>query len=103
MNEIQQSNFCPYCDYKCDAAMFPGDENKRPNIGDLSFCLMCYQAQQFDKKMKLVKFDINSIKNIIARNKLKCMQLEIQRFWEEQSHEPEMIKLRNKYLKQAGL
>ena len=91
-NGYRKKNNCPYCGYFCDAATLPGNDKKSPKIGDLSFCLMCVNPSMFDNDFKLVKFDLNSIKDIVERNKLKIMQLEIKRFYEENPKLQDKIK-----------
>ncbi len=78
-----KENKCPYCCCKMNAATSLDDEAYIPVAGDLSFCIMCCEASQYDKDMKMVKFDIDSIKDLMERNKLKNVQAHIRRFWEE--------------------
>lgn len=68
-----------------DAARCTEDESAIPVPGDLSFCLMCCEASQFGKKMKMHKFDLNSIRDIVERNRLKTVQNKMRQFWEENS------------------
>lgn len=81
-NGFRKKNNCPYCGYFCDAAMMHEDEKAVPEPGDLSFCLMCTEASQFDKKMILKKFNLNSIKDLVERNRLKGIQVKMGLFWD---------------------
>lgn len=83
-NGYRKKNNCPYCGYFCDAAMMHEDEKAIPTPGDLSFCLMCTEASIFNKKMKLKKFDLNSVKDLVERNRLKGIQVNMRLFWDSQ-------------------
>jgi hypothetical protein len=90
-----KKNKCPYCTYPCDrASMVRGKEKPRP--GSLSFCLMCCELSEWDKNMKLQKFDINSIPDLIERNKIKSLGMHMIDFWEQK---PDTTGRREKYLK----
>lgn len=80
-NGFRKENYCPYCNYKNDAATMPGDPNAIPTAGDLTFCLKCSECSQFDENMKLIKFDIDSIENKKEVDRLKKMQNHIRDFW----------------------
>lgn len=95
-NGYRKPNNCPYCDYFCDAATMTEDKMKTPSPGDLSFCIMCIEACEFDKDMKLIKFDINSIKDIVERNRIKGIQVKMRLFYEDH---PKLCVKREKYLK----
>ena len=74
-------NRCPYCTYLCDSAtMLKG--NDKPSPGAISFCLMCCEPGTWDKNMKIVKFDLNSITDIIERNKIKLVGMKMNEFWD---------------------
>lgn len=94
-NGFLKENKCPYCDYRCTAAELMEDENQAPCVGDLTFCLMCCGASQFDENMNMIIFDINSIDDLIERNRIKGEQLKMELFWE--TH-PDNLKIRGKYL-----
>lgn len=81
-NNYLKSNNCPYCGYFCDSATMIDKKRSIPKVGDLSFCLMCCGSIQFGKDMKLTKFDLNSIKNINERVRLKAIQSKMELFWE---------------------
>lgn len=72
---------------------FPGDETLTPVPGNLSLCLMCCELSQFDPDMKLVKFDINMIPDIVVRVDIKAQQNNMRLFWEEH---PELAKEKRK-------
>ena len=96
-NGYRKPNNCPYCGYFCDAATFSGEGKKAPKSGDLSFCLMCLGPSEFDKNMKMIKFDLNSIDDIVERNRLKGMQIKMEEFWEIN---PDKSGRREKFLKE---
>ena len=88
-------NNCPYCTYPCESAdMIGGDEKPQP--GDISFCLMCGEASKWDENMTFVKFDIDSITDIIDRIRLKNLKMQFDSFWE--AH-PDKDGRREMYLK----
>lgn len=94
-NNYRKPNNCPYCGYFCDAAEMLEDKNAIPYPGDLSFCFMCSEAMQFDENMNLIKFDLNSIDDIVERNRLKMLQVKMRRFWDECPSIPEKEKKRH--------
>lgn len=96
-NGYRKPNHCPYCGYFCDAASFPSDEKKAPKPGDLSFCLMCSGASEFDKDMKMVMFDLNSIPDLIERNRVKGIQTKMELFWLEN---PDKCDKREQFLRE---
>jgi hypothetical protein len=76
-------NICPYCTYPCDsAAMIDIDGDDKPEPGSINFCLMCCEPSTWDENMKLVKFDLNYIEDIIERNRIKLLGIRINEFWE---------------------
>lgn len=93
-----KKNLCPYCTYPCESAGGIGEYRAdKPYPGCLSFCLMCCNPATWDANMKLVKFDLNSIPNLLERNRIKLLGLKMQEFWEQNPHlESER---RNNYLK----
>ncbi len=94
-NNYRKPNNCPYCGYFCDAATMVGDKKAKPKKGDLSFCIMCSESSIFAKNMKMVKFDLNSIDDIVERNRLKACSYKIKEFWDLN---PELAKeKRDKY------
>jgi hypothetical protein len=56
--------------------------NDKPEPGSISFCLMCCEPATWDESMKLVKFDLNSIPDIIERNRIKLLGMRVNEFWE---------------------
>lgn len=85
-NGFRKENYCPYCKYKIDAAtIIEGDKKIAPKAGDLSFCLMCTNPLQFTKELKLKQFNLNTVKNINERNRLKLIQIHMENFWETAS------------------
>lgn len=92
---VKEGNTCPYCTYICESASMINSK-ERPKQGDLSFCLMCCQPLQWNENMDLVKFDLNSIDDIVERNRLKIMSLKMQEFW---TFHPDKTGKREKYLK----
>lgn len=80
-NGYRKDNNCPYCGYFCDAATMPNDNKQKPTVGDLSFCLMCCEPSQFDKNMKLIKFDINSIHELEEIKRLTNVKKKMELFW----------------------
>ena len=95
-NKYRKPNNCPYCGYFCDAAMMQEDEKQVPEAGDLSFCLMCCEPSIFGDDMKLQKFDLNSISDIVERNRLKGMQVKMEMFWDAN---PDTTGRRDQFLK----
>lgn len=93
--EFVKRNRCPYCTYPCDSATNL-DENERPEPGCISFCLMCCEPAVWDGNMKLVKFDLNSIPNILERTRIKMLGIKVREFWD--TH-PDTDGRREKYLK----
>jgi hypothetical protein len=93
-----KENICPYCTYPCESAGgIDGAERSKPHPGCISFCLMCCRAATWDANMKLVKFDLNSIPNLLERNRIKRLGFHIEEFWEKN---PELeSERRNRYLK----
>lgn len=93
-----KENICPYCTYPCESANGIGEHSvEKPHPGCISFCLMCCSAAQWDVNMKLVKFDLNSIQNILERNRVKLLGMKIEQFWDENPDiEPDR---RNRYLR----
>ena len=94
-------NKCPYCTYNCDSAfMNPIDpdykESNKPVPGNVSFCLMCGEPSRWDHDMKLIKFDLNTIPDILERNRIKLLGMHIHTFWEQN---PCKDGRREKYLK----
>jgi hypothetical protein len=76
-----KKNICPHCTYPCDSAtMIKGEDKPRP--GCLSFCLMCCEPSVFDDNMKLIKFDLNTITDIIERNRIKVLGMRVHEFWD---------------------
>ena len=70
-DDYVKKNVCPYCTYPCDSATSIDKKRYKPEVGSLSFCLMCCEPSEFNEEMDLVKFDLNSIDDLIERNKLK--------------------------------
>jgi hypothetical protein len=99
--EFVKKNNCPYCTYFSDSAgMLGGDD--RPQPGDLTFCIMCSQPSQYDETMTLIKFDLNSIRDIKERVRLKAIQQGFDDFYEhhpEASKDKELLERREHYLK----
>lgn len=85
-NGFRRKNNCPYCGYFCDAHQMIEDERIAPQVGDLTFCLMCCEPSQFDNDMKMEKFDLNSIDDISERNRLKGIKINMENFWKEHPH-----------------
>lgn len=81
-NGYRKPNNCPYCGYFCDAAMMTGNDKAVPKTGDLSFCMMCCEPSVFDESMKMQKFDLNSVNNLVERNRLKGIKIKMELFWE---------------------
>jgi hypothetical protein len=81
-NRFRKENYCPYCGYLCDASTLLFKKNGKPKPGDLSFCIMCTEPSEFDKKLNLIKFDLNSIEDAIERNRLKGIQVQMLLYWE---------------------
>lgn len=92
-----KDNTCPYCTYPCPLVANI-KSGRRPIPGNLAFCLMCLNASIFDKEMHLIKFDLNSITDLIERNRLKVLQLKMRSFWDNDFHDSHVIKRREKYL-----
>lgn len=91
-------NRCPYCTYPCDSAFMQDDkyDKEKPTVGDISFCMMCCEPSQWDANMKLVKFDLNKIPDLIERNRIKVLGMRVQEFWDKN---PDKTGRRNRYLK----
>jgi len=103
-NGFLKENTCPYCDYECTSATLIGNETVAPKPGDLSFCLMCCGAFLFDEKMNFVKFDLNSIPNIMERIRLRDLQIKMEQFWESKSRSENLRRetyLRNRDKKES--
>ncbi len=86
---------CPYCTYICDGAL-PADNDCKPSPGDISFCLMCCNSNTWDDNMKLIKFDLNSISDLVERNRLKIIGVRMNEFWDKS---PDKHNIREIYLK----
>jgi hypothetical protein len=43
---------------------------------------MCCEPSTWDSNMKLIKFDLNSITDLLERNRIKILGLKINQFWE---------------------
>lgn len=94
--EYVKPNICPYCTYPCDSAGgIAGDEGYKASSGDLSFCLMCGSPSIFENNMNLKKFDLNTIEDLVERNRLKAIQFRCNEFWE---YHPDTDGRRKKYL-----
>lgn len=93
--EFVKNNICTYCTYHCESATMINSK-EGPEPGDLSFCFMCCQPSQWDEQMNMIKFDLNTIDDIIERNKVKLISLKMQEFWELH---PDNTGRREKYLK----
>ena len=96
-----KKNKCPYCLYPCDSAFLdPNDPHKKggdvPEPGDVSFCLMCCSSMTWDKNMKLQKFDLNSIEDMVERVRIKMVGHRVHEFWDKN---PDKSGRREKYLK----
>src|ERR1700744_300392 len=92
-------NRCPYCSYDTSAATSIKG-NSKPNKGNISFCMMCCQPSIFDENMILIKFDLNSITNLVDRNHIKSIQFRMNEFWEQDKvTNKNLAKNREKYLK----
>lgn len=94
--EFVKRNRCPYCTYLCGSYTFIGKTKEKPKVGDISFCLMCCEPCTWDSKMKLVKFDLDSIPDLLERNRIKLLGLKVNTFWEEN---PDKDGRREMYLK----
>lgn len=46
---------CPHCGYNTDAATALAGPTLRPSPGDLSVCLGCGEALQYDRRLRLVR------------------------------------------------
>ncbi len=90
-----KKNICPYCTYPCDSAFMHEDDKQKPDPFDLSFCLMCCEPSQWDQNMKLIKFDLDSVKDIVERNRLKMIKIKVEDFW---NTHPDTDGRREKYL-----
>lgn len=88
-------NLCPYCTYPCDSASMIKGQG-RPHPGCISFCLMYCQPAAWNAEMKLIKFDLDSIPDLLERNRIKVLGIKIEQFWEEN---PDKDGRRAKYLK----
>ena len=93
--DFVKHNICPYCTYVCGSASAL-DCVGTPHPGDISFCLMCCNSMTWDANMKLVKFDLNSIPDLLDRNRIKGLGLKMHEFWETT---PDTDGRRAKYLK----
>ncbi len=82
-NGYRKENKCPYCGYFCDSAVMTDDESIKPQQGDISFCLKCTECSLFGENMKLEKFNIDSIKDTYERNRLKIIQVKMNKFYSE--------------------
>ena len=88
-------NRCPYCTAPCDfATQIQGKDSPRP--GCISFCFMCCQPLTWNEKMKLIKFDLNSIPDLFERSRIRALGWKIERYWEDN---PDKDGRREKYLK----
>lgn len=74
---------CPYCQYEITCSETIGKEKHLPKPGDLSFCLMCCEAMEFDKNLNFKKFDLNSVSDPEERNYYKSTQDKMKKAWEE--------------------
>lgn len=79
-NGYRKPNKCPYCNHFCDAALCTDDDMEKPSPGDISFCIICFEPAEFDKDMKLIKFDLDSIQDAYERNRLKDMRSSMKHF-----------------------
>jgi len=52
---------CPYCSKSVDSAIGAYGEDALPSVGDIALCCKCGDVSEYDKKMKLVKFDIKNL------------------------------------------
>ena len=93
--DFVKRNYCPYCTYPCDSAMMLEGKDK-PTPGSISFCLMCCEPSVWNEKMDLIKFNLNSIIDIIDRNRVKLFGMKVSDFW--LTH-PDTDGRRAKYLK----
>lgn len=93
--DFVKRNKCPYCTYPCDSAS-QIDGKHKPSVGDLSFCLMCCEPSTWDVSMRLIKFDLNSIHDLLERNRIKSLGFKIHDYWEQN---PCKDGRREKYLK----
>ena len=77
-NPIRLQDNCPYCNTKLDATVSYDGSETYPEIGDISICIGCYQASEFDNNLKLIKIDINKCtaneQDIIIRSQLILRQ-----------------------------
>lgn len=55
-------DYCPACNYECNAATDTADVHQTPNPGDLSICLNCGEWLEFADDMAL-KFISDHAKN----------------------------------------
>ncbi len=83
MSDYRHPNNCPYCNYFCDSATMIDDKKAIPSSGDLSFCLKCAECSIFDDNLKMIKFDLNEIKDANEYAKLIRLQLHMKQFIEE--------------------
>lgn len=79
--DFVKRNRCPYCTYPCDSATMIKGKDK-PEPGSISFCLMCCEPSTWDESMRLIKFDLNSIPDIIERNRIKVLGLRVSEYWD---------------------
>ncbi len=54
-------NICPYCLHKADSAVNENDETMKPGPGDIVLCIRCGEVSEFDKKMKMMKFNVSRL------------------------------------------
>lgn len=79
-NGYRKPNKCPYCNHFCDAALCTEDDLEKPSPGDISFCVICFEASEFDKDMTLIKFNLDNIEDAYERNRLQNMQFSMRHF-----------------------
>lgn len=94
--DFVKRNRCPYCTYPCDSATTIDKYENKPEVGDVSFCLMCCEPSTWDSNMKLIKFDLDSIPDLLERNRIKLLGMKVNTFWEDN---PPDDGRRNMYLK----
>jgi hypothetical protein len=78
----------------------PDGEKDAPSPGDLCFCLMCCEPSQFDENMNMIKFYLNSIKDIVERIRIKQIKMKMELFWDQH---PNKDGRREKFLKERDL
>lgn len=64
---FMKKNICPFCNYQTDRAKNLEDETAVPDPGDISLCIRCAEASEFDENLNLVKFDLNKLELEDAR------------------------------------